>query len=172
MDVYDTIGAILDSEGKIRGKSAIQKLVYLAKVKIPKLDIPEYKPHYFGPYSPKVEMSLEKMISYLFILETAIPGAKSEKYSYELTNDGKKIVKLAREDQGEQYDMISNMVKTCSNVCGLDASSLSVATKIMQEPNGPYLISNDGLEAIKQDWGITDEQIGMGVELLKELQVA
>jgi len=50
MDVYDTIYSILDAnDGKIRGRTALQKIVYLSSRKIPELDVPPYAAHYYGP---------------------------------------------------------------------------------------------------------------------------
>ena len=176
MDVYDTMGSILDSNaGKIRGRTAIQKLVYLAKEKIPGLDIPEYKPHYYGPYSPGVSLTLEKMTSYSFIQETTVPSTKFEGYSYELTDDGKEIITQVKNEQKEQYNKISEVVKTCKDVCGLDISSLSVASKIlfMQKHDVQEKMSNDELKirAQKLGWDITDEQIDKGIMLLQELKL-
>ena len=177
MDVYDTIESILDSNGReIKGSTAIQKLVYLAKEKIPELDIPKYKAHYFGPYSPEVGQSLEKLTSYLFVSERVVATTKFEGYHYKLTDDGKKIMELVKKEQGDQYEKIFKFVKACRDACGLDISSLSFAAKILfvkRQNSDQKTMSHEELKkkATEFGWDIKDEQIDKGTELLKELQL-
>ena len=63
MDVYDTIYSVLvANDDSIKGRTVIQKIVYLASQKIPELAVPPYVAHYYGPFSPGLGWALEKMV--------------------------------------------------------------------------------------------------------------
>ena len=84
MNSYDVIKAILDSDVDAAiGRTAMQKLAYLAMEKISGLDIPDYRPHYYGPYSAELRRALERMVRYSFVNERKIPGLTYEGYRYE-----------------------------------------------------------------------------------------
>ena len=54
LDEYDVIGLTIGAHaGSITGRTAIQKLIYFAKVKIPSIDV-TYTHHYYGPFSRNI----------------------------------------------------------------------------------------------------------------------
>ena len=178
MDVYETVESILDSnDGEVRGRTAIQKLVYLSKAVIPSLSIPEYRPHYYGPYCSDLSLALEKMVAYSFIDEIKVPGHFFEGYKYRLTDDGKALVKNIKLQQTEQYDAVRKVIDTCRRFCELKISPLSYASKIFymlkEYPEGKRNMSYD--DAINRaqtlGWDISQQDVEQGVGLLEALKL-
>ena len=175
MDIYDIIMAMLDSENGIRGRTAIQKLVYLAKAVHPNLDVPEYKPHYYGPFSTEVGETLSALVSYSFVYETRLMGSRYLGYRYQLTKDGKDVIKDIKEQHGAEYNTIRNLVDKCQELCSLRIHSLSFASKIwfmqMRRTRGSGPMSEDHLRERGRDlgWEMDDQDINGGIRLLKDL---
>ena len=177
MDVYDTVYSILvANDDKIRGRTAIQKLVYLSSKKIPELDVPQYVAHYYGPFSPGLGWALEKMVSYSFLYETRTPGSMYEGYTYSLTSDGLDIAKKAKETQKDMFEKITEIVTTCKNFCGLKATPLSYASKIhyllySHEPGNGMSFSEAVDYARNLGWKVSEDNVEQGVQLLEQLKL-
>ena len=177
MDIYGTIESVLDaSEGSNIGRTAIQKLIYLAHAKIPTLDIPQYKPHYYGPYSSDLSLALERLVTHHFIDET--PGRLHEGYKYRLTPDGDEIVAELKEHSRDEYLKIKDIVNTCMNSCDLKASPLSCAAKVFfMQRNRP---NSEGTMTVKEarkraqgfGWNISSKDIEDGATVLCHLGLA
>lgn len=178
MDVYDTIESILDANGgEIRGRTAIQKLVFLAQNAIPGLEIPPYKPHYYGPFSSELGLALEKLVSYSFVSEVKIPGTMYEGYNYKLTSDGEQAVQGIKQENKEEYDKIQELVKTCKEFCELKIAPLSYASKIYymlgaRPKEEPTLSVEDAIEdAKKLGWNVSSDNVEQGAQLLEKLKL-
>jgi len=178
LDIYEVIESILDSnDGEVRGRTAIQKLVYLSKAVVPELRVPPYRPHYYGPYCSDLSLALEKMVAYSFIEEVKVPGHMYEGYTYRLTIDGLDLVKSIKVNQKKQYDEIKRLVKTCKQFCELRINPLSYAAKIffMLEslPKNERKMSYQ--EAVNKaerfGWNIIHEDVEHGVQLLETLNL-
>ncbi len=177
MDVYDTIYAILDAnDNTIRGRTVIQKIVYLSSKKIPNLDVPPYKAHYYGPFSRGLGWALETMVSCYFLYEDIPPGSMYEGYKYRLTKDGQEIAKISKEKNGDMFERIAEIVKVCRDFCDLKSAPLSYASKIH------YLLNShessvgmsfpDAVEyAKKLQWKVSECNVGQGAELLERLEL-
>jgi len=178
MDVYDTIYSILDAnDGKIKGRTALQKIVYLSSRKIPELDVPPYAAHYYGPFSPGLGLALEKMVSYSFLYETGTPGDLYGGYTYGLTNDGREIIKKAREKHKDVFGKVAEVVRACKSFCGLKAAPLSYASKIhhiMYSHEGDSDMSfSDAVEYVRRlGWKVSKDNVEQGASLLERLNLA
>jgi len=178
MDIFETVEAILDSNnGEINGRTAVQKLVYLSSVIIPELEIPSYKPHYYGPFSPELGLALEKLVSYSFVDEVKIPGRMYEGYKYRLTPDGQDMVKIIKSDKPELYNKVKKVVTTCKEFCDLKIAPLSYAGKIffMLEKHPAEKRKMSYSDAIKEastlGWEISSDDVDQGVSLLEKLNL-
>ncbi len=176
MDVYEVIESILDANGgEIRGRTAIQKLVYLAHHTIPELEIPQYRPYYYGPFSSELGLALEKLVSYSFVSETKIPGTLNEGYNYGLTSDGQKVIDGVKNEKKEEYNKIKMLVETCKNFCGLRIAPLSYASKIFymldaQSDDSEKLTVDDAVKnAKKLKWKVSPNNVEDGTKLLEKL---
>lgn len=178
MDIYDIVMAMLDSEAGIQGRTAIQKLAYLAKELHPDLDVPEYKPHYYGPFSPEVGETLSALVSYSFVSETRIMGSRYLGYEYRLTEYGRDAAEDIRKQFRSGYDAIRELVDRCNKSCGLRIHSLSFASKIrfMQthrlHEGGPMTEAYIKERGRDLGWRMTDQDIDGGIKLLRDLDLA
>lgn len=179
MDLYDTIESIIDSSGgSVRGRTAVQKLVYLAKQKIPELDVPEFRPHYYGPYSAEVAMSLSRLVQFLFVSESRIPGNIAVGYEYRLTRDGNEVLDGVKRDQVQTYRSIRDFVQKCKSLCDLNILALSFASKVhymtVNSPARAPSTSRDNLRAYAESlgWKMDPGEIDVGIRLLEDLDLA
>ena len=178
MDVYDTIYSVLVANGgRVDGRTAIQKLVYLSGQKIRGLDVPPYEAHYYGPFSPGLAWALAKMVSYSFLYEANISGSAHEGYTYGLTDDGREIAKRAKEAHGGAFGRVAGIVRTCRDLCGLRAAPLSYASKIhyllsSHGPEGGMSLSDAVAYARELGWNVSEDNVEQGVQLLERLELA
>jgi len=178
MNVYDTIALLLLANGgKIQGRTVLQKLVFLSSIIIPEIFGPPYKAHYYGPYSPKLSLALEKMVSYSFLEEVRMPGLMYEGYSYRLTKDGEDLANRAKTNHQSEFKKIEQILKTCDEFCNLKSPPLSFAAKVffLLQRISPDQRKMTYKEAIKDaehlGWDISKEDVEQGVELLKQLHL-
>ena len=178
MDVYDTIYALLTAnDNTIRGRTVIQKLAYLSYQTIPTLDVPPYKAHYFGPFSPGLGWALEKMVSYYFLYEASPPGSLYEGYKYGLTSDGLEIAKMAKKRNNGMFEKIADIVKVCRDFCGLKTAPLSYASKIhyllYSTETGCHMSFWEAKEyAADLGWKVSKDNVEQGAHLLEKLGLA
>lgn len=175
MDVYDTVYAILAANNNtIRGRTVIQKLVYLSSKKIPSLDVPPYKPHYFGPFSPGLRWALGRMVSFYFLYEEYPPGDMYSGYKYSLTRDGHKLAKESKERNNGTFEEIAKIVDICRKFGGLKTAPLSYASKIhyllsSHETGSGMSLANAVKYAKELGWKVSEDNVDQGAELLEQL---
>lgn len=96
MDRHDLVLAILDSNrGTVGNRTSLQKLGYFISTRTA-LEGVGYKDYFYGPFSKAVAIALEDLSEALLRYE-AVRSSPIETYSYTLTDDGREIVKEARE---------------------------------------------------------------------------
>lgn len=178
MDVYEVIESILDANGgEINGRTAIQKLVYLAQNTIPQLEIPPYKPHYYGPFSSELGLALEKLVSYSFVTETKVPGTMYEGYKYKLTTDGQKVIDSIKKEKKEEYEKIKGLVNTCKEFCELKTAPLSFASKMFymldaHKEDDEKLTIDEAIKNAKElGWKVSSDNVEQGAKLLEKLNL-
>lgn len=178
LNVYDTIALLLlANEGKMQGRTVLQKLVYLSSIIVPKISNPSYKAHYYGPFSPKLSLALEKMVSYSFLEEVRMPGFMYEGYSYRLTKDGENLAIRAKTNHPVEFKKIEEIIKTCDKFCKLKSAPLSFASKVFfllqRLPTDKRKMTyKDAIsDAENLGWDISNDDVEQGVELLKQLNL-
>jgi uncharacterized protein YwgA len=179
MIIFDAILATIRAAGgSITGRTAIQKLMYFENVsKV--VDI-KYRPHYYGPYSAQVAGAIQELIDLDFLKEemdtaktTGFPVPDDwKRYRYTLTSDGKKVVELLDQENEEEINKISNLVRTCQETVNLDANMLSYSAKVY------YIISSQSKAMTVNEiqktagsfgWNLSQNDINDAVDLLKQL---
>ena len=136
---------------------------------------PEYKPHYYGPFSAGVGAALSELVSYSFAYETTIRESRYLGYKYRLTEYGKSAVEDVKTQFRGEYDDIRKLVDMCNKSCGLRIHSLSFASKILFMQT--HKLHKDGPmteEYIKErgrglGWKMNDRDIDGGIKLLRDL---
>ena len=88
----------VNRNGKIEGRTRIQKLVCLlqCKAKIPFSF--NFKPYYYGPYSDELSEAINMLVGMKLLKEVIIPTHYySYRYDYELTSKGKTLYSKIQE---------------------------------------------------------------------------
>ena len=167
MDAFDCILSLLYHKGDAHlGRTAIQKLVYMAGHQIPTITTPNYKMQYYGPFSEELGRILERLVSTSFVSENMNPGGHHEAYGYSLSEDG---TSMARELENEpEFAKIKSFMSVCKETCNFDVAALSYASKILYlMDDRPYSEAVSG--AKNSDWRLYRGNIQTGINTLQEL---
>lgn len=173
----DVILSIVESnKGTIEGRTTIQKLVYFVGVKTDDQLVMDFRPHYYGPYSPSVATVLERLIGLNFLRESPRYTSRDHiLYCYSLTPDGQKVIAESMKAQPNLYKSIRSVVRLAKKFSGLNPDILSFAAKahyILAIKRRPVTANEISQEGRKFGWDLTEENVGRGVKLLLALQVA
>ncbi len=171
---------IIDKDGGlIRGKTLLQKRAYFLSTLLKK-DL-GYHPHYYGPYSPIVQSTLNKLRATGFI-EERVQGFdissqlpfEPRRYDYALTGDGNKVVSTLKSNYKEETNQIFKALDKLRDAGDTgDYVSLSIAAKthhILTTEKGKMKKSEFQRIAKELGWKISDPQIESAVEFLKNLR--
>lgn len=168
VDAFDAVMLILDRRGDADlGRTAIQKLAYLAGRKIPSLEIPDYSMQYYGPFSEELDHVLEKLVSHSFVAEKKMPGDAAEMYSYALTGDGAAMVQDMA--GSTEMGMMESLMEGCRTACNFEVPALLYAARILHacETGVPYRESVR--RAKESEWDLYPGGTGAGARVLEEL---
>jgi len=181
LDAVDAVELVFYANNyEVPGRTALQKLVYLASRRVPGSKV-DYVPHYFGPFSAKVAEILSELCYAGRAYEVRIPFGAHAGFEYHLTDLGKDLVKIALDDQPPSTaETIKETVRTCKADCDLRAADLSCAAKVhyamtkyatrgLPEPKNVMDIHNI---AYGLRWNITEDNIRAGYALLRKLDLA
>lgn len=178
MDVYDAIALTVSShDGKIKGRTAIQKLMYFNTIKISSLNSIRYSHYFYGPFSREVASALEDMSAFSYLNEIVYSGFH-DSYLYQLTNTGRKYSEKVKKQNSQVYEKINETVKICDEFCGLQPAPLSFAAKsyyiltsTKAGKKGMYTVDDVRNIAKDFDWDISNKDIEIGVSLLQKLNL-
>lgn len=176
----DTILLIAHAAGdQVAGRTVMQKLAYFTALGLnTRLG---HRPHFFGPYSSKVEDAVANAVIAGELHQTTerFPdwrgGPDVLKYTYDLTSAGKERVDRLIEHNSEQWDQVRYAIHAIRDVLpGLDQKTLSAAAKTyliiseseagVDEPEIPVLARRLG-------WELNSEQVSNTVKLLEQLDL-
>lgn len=166
--------------GKLSGKTILQKRAYfLTKI----LELPfDYKPHYYGPYSPEIEAGLGRLKALGFVDEHTVgfgyggsAGFEMCRYDYQITEDGKIILKRIKEEFPDFCNKIEGLLNRFENAGDTgDYLRLSIAAKayyILKKHNKPLNEEEIASEAKDFGWKITENSIENAVCFLKKMEL-
>ncbi|MEW5945903.1 MAG: hypothetical protein AB1742_06860 [bacterium] len=142
-----------------------------------------FRPHYFGPYSPEVDEGLSYNKSLGFIEELTHGygrfdpvGFEVRRYDYCITDDGKKIVpnlkRLFPQDTSQIQKFKARLIKAGDKD---DYISLSIAAKthfIAKRKNAPITVKEIQNEASRLGWNIQQASINEAVNFLVKIGLA
>jgi uncharacterized protein YwgA len=178
LTIRDAALLALDAaEGKIEGRTAMQKIMYFAAVELGE-DF-GHQAHYFGPYSRAVENALttsalgEEVTETIERFPTYASGPDIRKYTYQLTPTGKQEVEAARAEHEDEAEKISRTVEAVRTVVpDLNQNTLSMAAKvdfIVYQENDRIPLAEIPDLAKQLGWEISEAQVRQSVELLQRL---
>lgn len=164
---------------EVAGRTVMQKLAYFSGLGLnASLG---HRAHFYGPYSSKVEDAVGNAVVAGEMRETAERiadwhgGPDFQRYTYQLTSEGKERVDRLIESNSGEWDRIRDSVHAVKNVLPtLDQKTLSSAAKtfliISESPEGVALKDIPAL-AKKLGWDLEPQQVSNTVELLKQLDL-
>lgn len=167
------------TEGTIHGKTLAHKRGYFLD-KILEVGL-NYKPHYYGPYSPKLEEAIGQCRALGFVEQRTVnygydteKGFEFKRYDYSLTEDGEIIVKNLMQKEPEMSAKIIELFKKIAELDEEDYVKLSLAAKTMfvlekQRSGTSYEEIVD--EAKKYDWDISDKAVEKAADFLKAMNL-
>ena len=172
MDIPELITAVLSVEPDgIDGRTVIQKLGYLASVKI-KMEA-GYGPDFYGPFSPLVAAHMENLVGMDFVVEKGRRTLRDRTmYSYYLIDDGQELAKKIKEEYPEEYSIIRNVVKKCHKIVHCNLYVLSWAAKVhfILGQTGKAITYEEAIEVGQLfGWKLSAKKIESAVKLLLAL---
>jgi uncharacterized protein YwgA len=172
MEISELVLALLCSipEG-IKGRTVVQKLGYFASVKL-KIDA-GYAADFYGPYSPKIAELLQNMVELDFVVEKGRQTHHNRTmYSYSLTEDGSELAQKVKEENPEEYGVIKNIVRKCSEIVHCNYNVLSWAAKVhfVLHRARKAMTRAEAIEASQSfGWRLGKEEVESAVKLLSAL---
>lgn len=180
----DTLDALLDmidlNGGRITGRTAIQKLGYFSKIF--SIIHPEYRAHYYGPYSADVAEALDDLVHMGFIEKDVETWQNTHyevspdwrRYRYKVTDDGRKYLIVLRKQSAftKEEAHLREIIDICKEEADLDPYILSWAAKVH------FILSGSGTAmtcdevqkaALELNWDLDTDQINRGITLLEKL---
>lgn len=173
--------AVTDANGgTIEGRTALQKICYFAAERLG-VEF-GFGPHYYGPFSPKVEDATDLLVSQNLLRETIerLPthwpktGFEARKYTYELTDRGKQYISKHRLRSLKSFHALGELLESLREMSDLNPSILSGAAKIhfiVASENRP--LSNSEIKKRAKDigWKLAGGDIDKIADLLVSLNL-
>ncbi len=163
--------------GTADGRTVVQKLAYFVGLALSASL--GHRPHYYGPYSSRVEdaLNLAVVAGELDEQVQRFPdwygGPDVRRYTYRLTDDGRNKVDALKGAHPDEWQRIQEAVAAIKRVVpDLEQKTLSSAAKT-------YLIVSESEETVSEDeipdlarhlgWTLNKAQVRKTVEILEEL---
>jgi len=159
---------IFDADELFRTK--IQKMIYFASQK--ELMDNSFDRGYYGPYSSEIANNLQTMVEGRYLEERChyfVNGYIG--YSYNLTQDGRELIPVLRENNPREFLILKDIVKVCRNK---NSDELSKAAKIhfIVKKSGSKMTDDDIIRSAKDfKWNISKEDLDSAIELLLDLDL-
>jgi DNA-binding MarR family transcriptional regulator len=165
-------------EGRIVGRTFLQKLVYLAGAKLG-LSLP-YGPDRYGPYSPDVAAEVDRLVE-MGILRERVERFPAEagvferrRHTYSLTSDGQALAEEHLKRPGFPGSAFTEAAKrVLATRC--DYRQLSLAAKVhwvLSDNAGPVTLEQARQEAKRRNWSLTPQDVLGAADLLVSLGLA
>ena len=168
------------ADGKISGRTTIQKIVYFGTVQ--NLVKAIYRPHYYGPYSAEVADALQTVTSCHFVdeamdtsdMKKGTDSFEWRRYTYSVNEEGNKVIDFLKTNSPKEIEGIRSLVSTCKSTANLDPNILSWAAKVNYILNQEKRSMTDA-EIINVadtlNWKLSGPRVEKGVRLLKNLNL-
>lgn len=165
--------------GEVGGRTLMQKLAYFSGLELG-VEL-GHRPHYYGPYSSKIEDALTNAVLAGELHETVerIPdwsgGPDMLKYTYNLQKNGLERAERVITEHPQEWDRIRSAVTKIKEVLpDLNQKTLSSAAKtylIVDETEGG--VSEDEIPALARrlGWKLTRTEVTKTVEILQKLNL-
>ena len=180
MNIPEFVLALIQAcGGTVRGRTMLQKKAFFVSLLNNKLIDLSYQAYYYGPYSATVDGALTQLKNLGFVEEASTGfgvvsgGFEMRRYDYNLTDDGKKIMKPLL--QTGEYRALEEAVRKIREAGDPDYLELSIAAKAY------YILCKQGREmsgtelqreAQKFNWNIQEQSLTGAVQFLERVGLA
>ena len=181
MDARDFVAmTLLASGGHVRGKTKLQKLVYIVGILTRSLDELGYRPHFYGPYSDDVAEAVSHLKTIGAIEQTVSDwgynssGFEIRRYDFSLNDPGRKFVEGLAHENSELWEKIRGAVKIYEQAGDRDYMALSIAAKtyfLLDHRKAPASDSALAALAARFGWSVTPDQVRAAVDYLVSLNL-
>ena len=182
MKTYDFVHLVLyAADGKIKGSTKLQKMVYFAGVLTKREGGLGYHPHFYGPYSTEVAGAVDKLRALGFLRQSVTGGGTVDKRGfeiarcdYELTEDGTLVAKEKINDFQRSWKLIKAAVNRLNNSESNDYVKLSIAAKTyFLHGKLKGTTSTKELERLSArfGWKVTREDVSEAFEWLRSIHL-
>jgi len=170
------LSLIRASEGKIQGRTLLQKRGYFVSLLTGLSPNLGYQAHFYGPYSATLDGTLTQMKNLGFIEEgttgfgVVSGGFEVRRYDYSLTEDGEKV--LQPFSKTAEYQHIEAAIRKIQEAGDPDYVELSIAAKaffILQKQQKGMTAAELLKEATKFNWNIPEHSLGRAVAFLTKV---
>ncbi|MCY3958759.1 MAG: hypothetical protein OXG65_10745 [Chloroflexi bacterium] len=164
----------------MRGKTFLQKNAYFMS-KLLGEDL-GFRPHYYGPYSPKLEMALGELrgmgivsesVSTFGVVDSA--GFQRKRYDYSLTADGRHVANAIQGDlkvESEAIDMAVKKIKRAGGDMGYWSLAVAAKTHFVISASGSSLSEQDVVDRAEGfGWDVDEKQVCEATEFLGRLEL-
>ena len=183
MDIRDFLLLAYNAfNGEFSGKTTMQKKIYFLGVILNKVEELGYKPHYYGPYSAKVNEANEILKSLGFVSEMINSagivndqGFEIIKYYYRLTDSGNRIVLKKIDNNSSDWDQIKNAAKRISQGGNIDYMRLSIAAKehfILSKNKSEISLGDVKEMANRLGWSVSEKELQDATDFLENISLA
>lgn len=160
----------------VRGRTAVQKMIYFTAVKTASPKQWGYRPHYYGPYSDLVASGLQDLVNMGFVEESSeVMPNHGVVYTYSLTTDGRAFVKIVTtKEKRETLSVIRAVLVKCREASRKNVNVLSWAAKtyfLLTSGRSIPTIEEVKNEGMKLGWSLEPREISEGIQLLQALQL-
>jgi uncharacterized protein len=176
---------VSEFNGTIVGRTLLQKRLYFFEQLLQK-DFKEtaglqYDSHFYGPYSPLISTETSILEASGFLRGYAEPFGRShrgfeiKRYSYELSDAGKRVVDRIKAEKPEAYRMVRSVLSQLKKIEDVDYVNLSIAAKtfFMLRRFGKPLSAKAAVEQAKQfSWQISEGDVEECFQILERLELA
>jgi uncharacterized protein YwgA len=178
----DFLLCVIDAKGEhIRGRTLLQKTCYFVLILLGRLKESDFKAHFYGPYSPALDETLNEMVSLAFIQQRQVgfgaadsSGFEIRRNDFELTEAGKEIAALIKNNNPAESTEIQNCVRKIREAGDPNYLELSIAAKVY------FIVSSRDERLTKQSivryaqslgWSIEHDSIDKAVSFLQRLDL-
>ena len=183
MDIRDFLLLAYNAfNDEFSGKTTMQKKIYFLGVILNYAEELGFKPHYYGPYSAKVNEANEILKSLGFVSEMINSagivndqGFEIIKYYYRLTESGKRIVQKKIVNNSSEWNQINNAAEQINQGGNIDYKRLSIAAKeyfILSKNNREVSLSDVKEMASHLGWSVSGEELQDATDFLEKISLA
>lgn len=180
MNAYDFVHlSLLALGGRIRGKTKLQKMVYLLGIITGNLDELGYRPHFYGPYSADVADAVDRLKSLGFVDESVAgsggfdqSGFEVARHDFRVNAVGRRIAEAKSHRYTAMWRRLTRAAELLRKAGEQDYEKLSIAAKaffMLGEKQGKATSAELAELAPKFGWSVKPEQIQDAAQYLQRL---